>query len=411
MTEPKSRRSFLLGTGAAAAAGGVGFGAARVTADQDPSASSGHDRPRRQHAWADALELDEHGNHVMPRFHRLVMWNVASHPSPADVDELEAALESIERAYRYDHDGVLMALGWGPRYFERFTTEPAPIPAPERLSSFETPELDSHDLCLHVASDTESRLDEIVDALTNATGPLSPTIGTVPSVLRLAEIRRGFVGPGLPAQHQDTGGIPADQPVAGDAPLFMGFRSGFRKNQATEDDVTIEEGSLAGGTTMHVSRMRLRLDSWYELLDGDQRAARMFSPDTTASDARALTNEAPTFADDIEDTAERHGVVGHLQASATARREGRPLIIRRDFNTVDDGEAGLHFVALQRSIKDFNTTRLAMNAADTATRHSGIDACTNNGINEFIFVTNRANYLIPPRRQRSFPLLADQSDQ
>ena len=67
MTEPKSRRSFLLGTGAAAAAGGVGFGAARVTADQDPSASSGHDRPRRQHAWADALELDEHGNHVMPR--------------------------------------------------------------------------------------------------------------------------------------------------------------------------------------------------------------------------------------------------------------------------------------------------------------------------------------------------------
>jgi hypothetical protein len=30
----------------------------------------------------------------------------------------------------------------------------------------------------------------------------------------------------------------------------------------------------------------------------------------------------------------------------------------------------------------------------------------NNGINESIFVTNRANYLIPSRAQRSFPGLA-----
>lgn len=408
MTEPNSRRSFLLGTGAAAAVGGVGFGVARATAGQDPVAGSDHDRPRRQHAWADALELDEHGNHVMAQFHRLVMWNVATHPSTKDVAALEDALVSIERNYRYNHDGVLIALGWGPDYFDRFTTAPSPIPVPERLSSFETPELDRHDLCLHLASDTESRLDDIIAALTNATGPLSATISAVPAVLELADLRRGFVGAGLPAQRQDTGGIPESKPVADDTPLFMGFRSGFRKNQATEDDVTIESGALAGGTTMHVSRMRLRLDSWYELFDEDQRAARMLSPRTTATDARALTNEAPSFANELDDDAQQHGVVGHLQAAATARRQGRPLIIRRDFNTVDGEEAGLHFVALQRSIDDFKATRLAMNAADTAGRHSGIDARTNTGINEFIFVTNRANYLVPPRSLRSFPLLADQ---
>jgi hypothetical protein len=29
----------------------------------------------------------------------------------------------------------------------------------------------------------------------------------------------------------------------------------------------------------------------------------------------------------------------------------------------------------------------------------------NNGINEFIFVLKRANYMVPARAQRSFPLL------
>ena len=43
----------------------------------------------------------------------------------------------------------------------------------------------------------------------------------------------------------------------------MGFKSGLKKNQATEDNVTIAGGPFAGGTTMHNSYMRLRLDSWY----------------------------------------------------------------------------------------------------------------------------------------------------
>ena len=46
----------------------------------------------------------------------------------------------------------------------------------------------------------------------------------------------------------------------------MGFKSSLRRNQATEDYVTISEGPFVGGTTMQVSYMRLRLDSWYEQL-------------------------------------------------------------------------------------------------------------------------------------------------
>ena len=101
----------------------------------------------------------------------------------------------------------------------------------------------------------------------------------------------------------------------------------------------------------------------------------------------------------------RDGVIGHSQASARARRNGRPLILRRDFNTVDGGRAGLHFLSLQRTIADFVTTRTAMNQAGAQLQNPEITATVNNGINEFIFVRRRANYILPPRPQRSFPLL------
>jgi hypothetical protein len=61
-------------------------------------------------------------------------------------------------------------------------------------------------------------------------------------ILRWRETRTGFVGAGLPAARQDTGGIPAGNPVAESAPLFMGFKSNYKHNQATEDAVTIPNG-------------------------------------------------------------------------------------------------------------------------------------------------------------------------
>jgi len=49
------------------------------------------------------------------------------------------------------------------------------------------------------------------------------------------------------------------------------------------------------------------------------------------------------------------------------------------------------------------TTRTAMNAASAPLQSPGITDTVNNGINEFIFVLKRANYILPPRAQRSFP--------
>jgi deferrochelatase/peroxidase EfeB len=361
--------------------------------------------PAAQHAWTAALSTDEHGNPVAPRFDRLLFFDVAGAPTAADVRRLEAAMRTLERLYPWSHQGLLFTLGWGPHYFEQVLRTTSPIPHPVRLSDFESPSLDAYDACLHLASDDERRLAEIEAALIHG-GTLNGAARVdLPKSLHWRETRSGFVGAGLPARHQEVSGIPGRHPVSPAAPLYMGFKSGFRKNQATEDDVTIADGPFAGGTTMHVSYMRLRLDSWYSLLDEKERVARMYSPETTPAEVSRLTDDAPSQPGRYARAAARYGVVGHSQTSARARRNGRPRIIRRDFNTADGGTAGLHFVAVQRSIADFVATRKAMNAANAPYLNPAITDTVNNGINEFIFVLKRANYIIPPRRMRSFPLL------
>ena len=70
--------------------------------------------------------------------------------------------------------------------------------------------------------------------------------------LQVREVRTGCVGAGLPSHL-----VPPHLASAGPtgSPLLLGFHSGLRRNQATEAEITIPAGPLAGGTTMHVSRI------------------------------------------------------------------------------------------------------------------------------------------------------------
>jgi hypothetical protein len=135
----------------------------------------------------------------------------------------------------------------------------------------------------------------------------------------------------------------------------------------------------------------------------------MYAPQVSVAQEEHFTTDAPSDPGGYGEAVRRYGVVGHAQTSARARRGGKPIILRRDFNTVDGAQAGLHFVALQRTIEDFVITRNAMNAASAQLQNPSITATVNNGINEFIFVLKRANYLLPPRALRSFPLVAGQA--
>ncbi len=412
-----TRRRFLLGTGAVvagAAAVGVGLdralnnGSSPAPAPAPVALGSQPDGlPARQHAWGATLTRDADGNPVAPRFDRLLFFGIAGGPTAAHASVLEAALRTLERRYPWGPDGLLFTAGWGPGYFARVLRVASPIPAAKGLSEFELPAIDDYDLCLHFACNDEERLAAVEAALVHGE-PLPGADGPVEISRALVwrETRTGFVGAGLPAAHQNVGGIPAGRPVATGAPLFMGFKSNLRKNQATEDSVTVPDGPFAGGTTMQVSYMRLRLDSWYGELSAKDRIARMYAPQVTPKEVSRFTTDAESDPNLLGQAINHYGVIGHSQTSARARRHGKPLIIRRDFNTVDGGQAGLHFVSIQRSIEDFVTTRNAMNASSAQLQNPAITDTVNNGINAFMFVLKRANYIIPPRAKRSFPLLA-----
>ena len=346
-------------------------------------------RPAAQHAWEHAYGADEAGRPLPPRFHRLVMLDVARTPTPADADALERILRSLEDPHPDGRDGLLMLLAWGPGYFERHTDIAAPVSRPVSLARGEHAALEDIDACLHLACDDEDQLD---DATSELLWDGDLRLG---DPLCVREVRTGCVGAGLPARR--TGA-----PVPAGSPLLLGFHSGLRRNQATEAEITITHGPLAGGTTMHVSRLTLDVDRWYAM-DEARRAALMYAPTVTPRHAALFADDAPADFERLPATARSHGLVGHAQAAARARRDGRPRINRRDFVTFDDGIPGTHFVSLQRDLEDFNATRAVMNAADARRHHPAIGQRANNGINAFMEVVSRATFAVPPRSRRAYP--------
>jgi hypothetical protein len=386
----------------------------------DPSAL-----PDRQHAWNDALATDDHGNHVAPRHRVLPSLDYASDGEPTDADRetVEAAFRTLERAYPRSHEadgdtevGLLFTVSYSRAYFDRFD-EPLPdavdLREPEALAPFEDPEFDRPDAVVHLASDYGSVVLAAEQALLGERDEVNGVEidAALDGVFERVDRRTGFVGAGLPADNQDVDGVPDSEPVDEDAPLYMGFKSGFTKNQASEDRVTIQDGPFAGGTTQHVSKLRLHLDQWYEQDSRYHRVATMFCPvhadeglvegagDNLGDSSQMEERGCPAHA---EDHAREYGTVGHSQKSARARDDGRPIIIRRDFDSTDDDAATLHFVALQRAIGDFVDTREAMNGTDLAA-DTPVGQKTNNGILQYVTVKRRGNFLVPPRSLRALP--------
>ncbi|WP_255167805.1 DUF7405 family protein [Natrononativus amylolyticus] len=373
--------------------------------DVDPA-----DLPERQHAWNDHVLEDEHGNALAPEHNVLLHLEYqGDEPTDDERGRLEDGFETLERAYERGSDGLAFTVGYGPAYFDRFEGElpdAAALPEPEALTPHEDPELDAYDGLIHLASNHASVVLSAEEALRGELEELNgrPVGGTLEGLFEVADRRTGFVGEGLPAENQeDVRGIPETEPVPDDAPLFMGFKSGFRKNQADEDRVTIAEGPFEGGTTTQLSHIRLHLEQWYEQDSRDQRVSKMFCPvhaDEDRVEEAGHNMGDSSGLDDCQDTVEEdartRGVVGHAQKAA--REDGEPIILRRDFNSTDDGEAGVHFLSHQRSIADFVATRTAMTGSDLPVPRA------NSGIRQYVTVRRRANYLVPPRRHRSLPV-------
>ncbi len=409
-----SRRQFLK---TAVAVGGASAFAAcldRSEADVPQGPDDTSELPERQHAWNEFLDTDDHGNHELPRHHVLLLLEYVGTDVTADRQQVEEALSTLDTAYVRGNNGLLHTIGYSPNYFDRFDDDlPNTVDLPEStpMASFENPDLDTADALVHLASDHAEVVLGAEQALTGELEELNgrPVSASFDGVFEVAQRRTGFRGTGMPADRQDeVDNVPESNPVPEDSPLFMGFKSGMRGNQATEDRVTVAAGPFEGATTTHLSRIRLELDDWYGQNTREERVAKMFCPVHAEEDrvegagdnlgADSGVGGCPTHMG--RDA--REGVVGHGQKAADARTDGRPLLLRRDFPSTDDNEAGLHFLSHQQGIGNFTKVRTAMNASHLG-EGTAVGQRTNNGILEFMTVRNRANFLVPPRRHRALP--------
>ena len=411
------RREFLK---TAVAIGGTSALAAclereQVDIPQGPSDVS--TLPDRQHAWNNILATDDAGNPIAPRHRVLLLLNYKGDgpPTESNRETVETALQGLERAYKHDNEGLLFTISYSPSYFDRFDQtlpESIDLPMPKALAPFEDPDFDTPDAVVHLASDyaqvvlgAEEALREKKSTLNDVDQPSTP----LTNVFNVVDRRTGFVGKGLPAENQDVDGIPDSKPVPEDAPLYMGFKSGFKGNQASEDRVTIQSGPFTGGTTQHLSNITLNLNQWYQQDSREQRVSKMFCPFHAENDAvegtgaNLGTDSGMDECSDIQEAARTKGVVGHSQKMVSVREDDSPLIIRRDFDSTDGGHASLHFLTLQRTISDFVDTRKAMNGTDIAEK-SALGQRNNNGILQYMVVNRRGNYLVPPRRHRALPV-------
>ena len=102
-------------------------------------------------------------------------------------------------------------------------------------------------------------------------------------------------------------------------------------------------------------------------------------------------------------------------------RKGTAVPQRADFNTLDnpfawsahpehDGmgsgpSAGVHFLVFNPSSDDFERNRLAMDGVlPGGKRIPFLPRARGQGFNAVLRTTHRQNFLVPPRRHRSFPL-------
>jgi hypothetical protein len=404
---------------AALAIGGTSALSACIQRQGSPAARHGDpgSTPRRQFAWNDYIPRDAHGNTVLPN-HQLILFfdYVGGGPTDAEREQVESALQSVERAYEWGNgdanpysaqgatvDGVLFTLGWSPGYFEEQYGELPDVDLPHPEDTLEEIDgdpavADPHDAALVMMSDNVPVLLSVEEALRGNLGEMNDVSveDDFTGVLEVRERRTGFIGTGLPRQELDNEDVPERSPQA------MGWKSGFAGNQATEDGVAIESGPFAGGTTQHISELEIHMDRWYDN-DRETQVDLMFSPEHTTEDVgdvgeflAADSGVTRDIVDEIEADAEE-GRVGHTQKVAAARNESfEPRILRRSEGVSTSHDGALNFTSVQRDIEAFVDVRKAMNEDHDVPAEE-------NGIVDYLTTHARGNYLMPPRELRALP--------
>jgi len=199
--------------------------------------------------------------------------------------------------------------------------------------------------------------------------------------------------------------------------------------------LTSVRSGFAHGTHMHLSHIHEDLEAWYLNFAFDERVATAFRPNLNVKPGTQTVRQGPQ---DVSDVAKvRHdyrvsGRIGHSAAIQTTSRlahdvsgpdgavyvKGAAIPVRADFNTLDNpftwsangnevqpvAAAGVHFVVFNPTGDDFRRNRLAMDGVLPGGKIPFPARDRNQGFNSVLSTTHRQNFLVPPRRHRSFPL-------
>jgi hypothetical protein len=264
---------------------------------------------------------------------------------------------------------------------------------------------------------------------------------------RMGFLGRGFGSPSIAKALATAAGVSGADKIPNDAQLMMGFTSTQTQALGPSNLPSFEtlagvtdqwpNGYFAAGCAMHLSHLYLDIDLWYNSFTYADRVQRMFSPHTPVpSDPNTVTiangpAQVSTMAQVKQDATTRK-LLGHNSLLQQATRlpattydnygrrwpQGTPVPLREDFNTLDDpfawapggvgptNKPGLHFVAFVPGHHKFHAARLAMDGVmpDGTNFRSSIPD-QDMGINAKMRGSHRQNYVIPPRRNRSFPLV------
>jgi hypothetical protein len=455
------------GAGALGAAGIYEL-ADRMAAPPERADAADVPLPAEQHVLQGVRVVHDNGIAVLvpPLHHQLVMLQLRTGTSAKALRDaqktLEHTLASLERRYAPTPSGLGITVAWGLPYFRRYVSKQAAkhLPVDRRASKAKGKRLSALLDAVRFPSDPSNTILERNDAVLLLRSDSLDAIhaGAKELVAKLdfwrpTSTRRGFVGGGfeggksLPKRLATAAGVPGAEFIPNSSELFLGFTSTQRGNLGPERIANLEtlgysDGGPGGyflhGTCMHVSHIFEDLLQWYTLFNHTERVSTVFSPTTTAPSGtltvRQGASDVSTTRDNVRDY-HRYRAIGHSASIQTTSRllsavrgkdgtlypKGTAIPQRADFNTLDnpfftssrpvaDGmttgaAAGVHFVVFNPTSDDFHRNRLAMDGVmPDGTRLPFDPNDRGQGINAVLKTTHRQNFLVPPRRHRSFPL-------
>jgi hypothetical protein len=453
-----TRRRFL-GGAAAAAIGGAGIYELVDQLSPAPSrpTASPANLPPEQHVF-DLTSVQSEGVEVMvpPLHSEVVTATLAVDDLLGAQHDLEAVLQKLDAEYALDPAGLGVTIAWGLPYFLRHVPQQAQshlpfdrradksvlLPGRRFPSDPASMLLESNDVAVLLRSDRREHIDAAHKALFADL-----------KLFTVTSIRRGFAGGGfagkqsLPKKMAMAAGIPGADLIPDTSELFLGFTSTQKAglgprliaNHETLGFVDVRGGYFHGGTHMHLSHITEDLEAWYLNFDFDERVLTAFQPGLANVKQGAQT--VPQGPKDVSTTAElsrkfketgRFGHSASIQSTSrlladvvgpdgTVYPKGTAIPQRADFNTLDnpfvfssepardklttDPIAGVHFVVFNPSGDDFDRNRLAMDGVLPDGTKLEVSARSRaQGFNSVLTTTHRQNFLVPPRRHRSFPL-------